>query len=175
MFFYMNKPHETGHLKTSFHFRKQNLLLHLKLILQNQTQKKSVFIALDASLVSLGAVKFQLIQLIEDNKVRDISYHSRVLNRQEQKHSTLDRELVGIVHALKDFEFLIIESPNPIQIFTNHKVKGNHTPGKNLSVADMISRSFTKAELQLNQLKHKQLPPQINFAISPYQNIPILE
>ena len=27
----------------------------------------------------------------------------------------------------------------------------------------MLSRSFTKAELQLNQLKHKQLPPQIDF------------
>ena len=29
----------------------------------------------------------------------------------------------------------------------------------------MLSRSFTKAELQLNQLKHKQSPPQINFAL----------
>ena len=29
----------------------------------------------------------------------------------------------------------------------------------------MLSRSFTKAELQLNQLKHKQLPPQIDFAL----------
>ena len=29
----------------------------------------------------------------------------------------------------------------------------------------MLSRSFTKAELQINQLKHKQLPPQIDFAI----------
>ena len=29
----------------------------------------------------------------------------------------------------------------------------------------MLSRSFTKEELQLNQLKHKQLPPQIEFAV----------
>ena len=29
----------------------------------------------------------------------------------------------------------------------------------------MLSRSFTETELQLNQLKHKQLPPQIEFAI----------
>ena len=29
----------------------------------------------------------------------------------------------------------------------------------------MLSRSSTKAELQLNQLKHKQLPPQIDFAL----------
>ena len=45
------------------------------------------------------------------------------------------------------------------------KLKIIHAPGKNLSVADMLSRSFTKAELQLNQLKHKQLSPQIDFAL----------
>ena len=45
------------------------------------------------------------------------------------------------------------------------KLKIIHTPGKNLSVADMLSRYFTKAELQLNQLKQKQLPPQVCFAL----------
>ena len=29
----------------------------------------------------------------------------------------------------------------------------------------MLSSSFTKAELRMNQLKHKQLPPQIDFAV----------
>ena len=122
-----------------------------------------------------------------------ISYNSRILNPQEQKLSTLDRELLGIVHALQIYEFPFIGSPHPIHIFTDHKPllhcftkKGNlsprfytaqmqltkfsklktiHTPGKNLSVTGMLSRYFTKAELQLNQLKHKQLPPQIDFAI----------
>ena len=47
--------------------------------------------------------------------------------------------------------------------FSNLKII--HTPGKNLSVADMLSRSLTKAEIQLNQLKYKQLPPQIDFAL----------
>ena len=41
-----------------------------------------------------------------------------------------------------------------------------HTPGKILSVANMLSSSFTRTELQIIQLKHKQLPPQIGFAIS---------
>ena len=50
-----------------------------------------------------------------------ISYNSRILNPQEQKLSTLDRELLGIVHALQDFEFLIIGSHHPIHIFTEHK------------------------------------------------------
>ena len=96
-----------------------------------------------------------------------ISYNSRILNPQEQKFSPLDRKLLGIVHALQIYEFLIIGSPHPIHIFTDHKSllhcftkKGNlsprfyraqmqltkfsklkiiHTPGKNLSVAHVKS------------------------------------
>ena len=52
-----------------------------------------------------------------------------------------------------------------MQLTKFSKLKIIHTPRKNLSVADMLSRSFTIAELQINQLKHKQLPPQIDFAI----------
>ena len=52
-----------------------------------------------------------------------------------------------------------------MQLTKISKLKIIHTPGKNLSVADMLSRSFTQTELQLNQLKHKQLSSQIDFAI----------
>ena len=34
------------------------------------------------------------------------------------------------------------------------------------------SRSFTKTELQLKQLKHKQLPPQIDFGILQNNSLP---
>ena len=165
----------------------ESLFQKLKMSLTSETEltipntKHPFFNTVDASLIGLGAVLFQLN---EQNKMKVISYNSRILNPQEQKLSTLDRELLGIVHALQFYEFLIIGSPHPIHIFTDHKLllhcftnKGNlsprfyraqmqltklsklkiiHTPGKNLSVADMLSRSFTKAELQLNQLKHKQ-------------------
>ena len=119
-----------------------------------------------------------------------ISYNSRILNPQKQKFSTLDQEFLGIVHALQIYEFLIIGSPHPIHISNDHKpllqcftkkgprfyraqmqlrkfskLKIFHTPGKNLPVADMLGRSFSKAELQLNQLQHKQLPPENDFAL----------
>ena len=125
--------------------------------------------------------------------MRVISYNSPILNTRDQKLSTLDRELLAIVYALQIYEFLIIGFPHPIYIFTDHKPllqcfaeKGNlsprfyraqikltkfsklkiiYTPGKNLTVADMLSRTFTKEQLQIHQLRHKQLPPQINFSI----------
>ena len=52
-----------------------------------------------------------------------------------------------------------------MQLTNFSKLKIIHTHGKILSVANMLSRSFTKAELQINQLKHKQLPPQVVVAI----------
>ena len=81
--------------------------------------KHPFFITVDASLIGLGAVLFQLN---EQNKMKVISYNSRILNPQAQKLSTLDRELLGIVHALQNYEFLIIGSPHPIHILliTNH-------------------------------------------------------
>ena len=129
----------------------------------------------------------------EENKMKVISYNSPTLNTQEQKISTLDGELLAIVYALQIYDFLIIGSPHPIYIFTDHKPllhcfakKGNlsprfyraqmqltkfsklkiiQTPGKHLPVADMLSRTFTKEQLPLHQLRHKQLPPQIDFSI----------
>ena len=135
--------------------------------------KHPFFITVDASLFGLGAVLFQMN---ETNKMKVISYNSRILNTQEQKLSALDRELLAIVYALQIYEFLIIGSPHPIYIFTDHNhkpllhcfaKKGNfsprfyraqkqltkfsklkiiHTPGKNLTLADMLSRIFTKEQ-----------------------------
>ena len=152
--------------------------------------KHPFFITVDASLVGLGAVLFQMN---EENKISNISYNSRILNTQEQNFTLLDREPLAVVYALQIYEVLIIGSPHPICIFTDHKPllhcfakKGNlsprsyraqmqltkfsklkiiHTPGKNLTVADMLSRTFTKEQLQLLQLRHKQLPSQIDFSI----------
>ena len=80
--------------------------------------KHPFFITVDASLVGLGAVQFQMN---EENKMKGISYNSRNLITQEKKLSTLDRELLAIVYLLHLYEFLIFGSPHPIYTFTDHK------------------------------------------------------
>ena len=52
-----------------------------------------------------------------------------------------------------------------MQLAIFSKLKIIHTPRKNLTVADMLSRSFTKEQLQTHQLRHKKRPPQIDFSI----------
>ena len=103
----------------------ERLFQKLKMSLTSGTEltipntKHPLFITVDASLIGLGAVLFQLN---EQNKMNVVSYNSRILNLQEQKLSTLDRELLGIVHALQIYDFPIIGSPHPIPIFTDHKL-----------------------------------------------------
>ena len=52
-----------------------------------------------------------------------------------------------------------------MQLTKLSKLKIIQTPEKNLSVADLLIRSFTKEELQINHLKHKHLSPQSGFSI----------
>ena len=102
----------------------ERLFQKLKMSLNSETEltipntKHPFFITVDASFIGLGAVLFQLN---EHNKMKVISYNSRILNSQEQKLSTLDRELLGIVHAFQIYEFPITGSPHPIHFFTDHK------------------------------------------------------
>ena len=52
-----------------------------------------------------------------------------------------------------------------MQLTKFSKLKTIHTPGKKLTVAHMLCRTFTKEQLRIHQLRHKQLPPQIDFSI----------
>ena len=120
----------TPELEKIFQNVKNAMTANTELTIPNTTHP--FFITVDASLVGLGAVLFQMN---EENKMKVISYNSRILNTQEQKLSTLDRELLAIVYALQIYEFLIIGSPHPIYLFTDHKPllhcfakKGNLSP-----------------------------------------------
>ena len=82
----------TPELEKVFQDVKNSMTADTELTIPNT--KHPFFITVDASLVGLGAVLFQMI---EENKMKVISYTSRILNTQEQKLSTLDRELLAIV------------------------------------------------------------------------------
>ena len=139
--------HENTHWKKTeeherlFQTLKTSLTSDTALTIPNT--KHPFFITVYASLIGLGAVLFQLN---EQNQMKVISYNSRILNPQEEKLSTRERELLGIVHALQIYDFFIIGSPHPIHIFTDHKPllhcftkKGNLSP------------RFYRAQMQLTK------------------------
>ena len=141
----------------------------------------------DSSNVGTGCI---LLQQFPEGK-RMVSFSSRVFDNAEQRMSTLDHELCGIVSALQIYEHYIIRSPFPIYLYSDHKPilylwgrKGqlSHqffryqviitkfhnpkiiwTPGSNLAFPDILSRNVTLSEANKLQLQHKEIPHDISF------------
>ena len=142
---------------------------------------------MDSSNVGTGSILVQ--EFPEGKKV--VSFNSRILDKTEQKLSTMHRELCGIVSALKTYEHYIIGSPHTIYVYCDHKPiiylwarKGNisarffhfhliisqfqnlkiiWTPGKNLAFPDILSRNVTITDMKKYQKKHKHIPKDIKF------------
>ena len=95
--FYMRTLLGNGQMNTKCFFKNLKCLTS-ETELTIPSTEHPFFITVDASLLGLGAV---LCKLNEQNKMKVISYNSRILNPQEQKLSTLDRELLGKVSLNK--------------------------------------------------------------------------
>ena len=137
--------------------------------------------------IGTGCIPFQ--QFPQGKRI--ISFNSRVFDKEEQKMSTLHREICGIVSARHTYEHYIIGSPFPIYLYCDHKpilylcgFKGqpshrffrHHviitkfqnlkiiwTPGSKLAFPNILSKNVTVEEYQMHQLRHKRIPRYIEF------------
>ena len=156
-------------------------------ILAVPNPKYPFHIHVDSSSIGTGSI---LVQEFQSEK-RIVSFNSRVFTKDEQKMSTLHRELCGIISTLQTYEHFISGSPHPIKIFCDHKPllylwarKGrlSHrffryqviitqftnlqiiwTPGKNLAFPDLLSRNVSLKDLNGHQLAHEEIPKDISF------------
>ena len=156
-------------------------------ILAVPNPKYPFHILVDSSSIGTGSI---LVQEFPSGK-RIVSFNSRVFTKDEEKMSTLHRELCGIISALQTYEHFIIGSPHPIKFFCDHKPllylwvrKGrlSHrffryqviitqftnlqiiwSPGKNLDFPDLLSRNVSLKDLNGQQLAHKEIPKDIRF------------
>lgn len=139
-------------------FNELKSLLVQSPILQYPDFTKKFIITTDASNVAVGAV------LSNEGNNLPIAYASRILNPAERRYSTVERELLAIVWAIKHFkpyvfgqEFLIHSDHKPLVYLFNisdasdrlmrwrilleeYDFKVIYTPGKNNVVADALSR-----------------------------------
>ena len=131
-----------------------------------------------------------LVQQISEG-TRIVSFNSRVIDKTEQKMSTLHRELCGIVSALQTYEHYTIGSPFHIDLYCDHKpilylwgrkgqlshrffkypviitkfhnLKIIWTPGSNLAFPDLLSRNVTLSDINKVQLQHTEVPKEISL------------
>ena len=140
--------------------------------------EKQTIVAADASSYGLGTV---LSQIPSDGTSRAVAYASRSLTSTEVKYAQIEKESLAITYACERFSDYLIGKP--FHIFTDHKplvsLLGSklldslpprvqrfrtrlmrftytisHVPGKNLTVADTLSRapvtSPTSEEMQFS-------------------------
>ena len=141
------------------------MLLTTAPILAMPDFKKPFIVHVDASDLGVGAVFMQ-----EDvHKLEHLIYYfSRKFNSALRNYSTSEKEALGLISALQQFEFYLTPAQYPIDVFTDHNqtiffnrakhrnqrllrwslmlqeytLNIHHIPGKCSVVADTLSRGL---------------------------------
>ena len=149
--------------------------------------KHPFHVHVDASSIGVGSI---LVQEFPEGK-RIVFFNSRIYTKEEQKMSTTERELCGVISALQTYEHYLIGSLHHVYVYTDHKPlmylwgrsgKLSHrffryqlvisqfqnmkiiwTKGKNLAFPDILSRNVRIKDLDKYQLKHKKISKDISF------------
>lgn len=88
----------------------------------------------DASKDAIGAALMQSTTDDAQSKhLAPVAYVSRVLSETERRWATHERELLGVVYALKQFRHYLLGSPHPTVVRTDHKSLRHFPNQKELS------------------------------------------
>lgn len=99
--------------QTSFNELK-NSLMHDP-VLATPDSKLPYFLQTDASEAALYAVLLQE----RDGVLHTVAYHSATFNKHQRSYSTIEKELLSIISAIKKFECYIYGQPQ-LQVYTDH-------------------------------------------------------
>ena len=86
--------------------------------LQQPDPAKPFTLQVDASAFATGAI---LTQNDDRGKDEAVGYHSQTFSAAERNYDIHDRELLALVRGLSNWRHLLIGSPHPITVYTDHK------------------------------------------------------
>ena len=86
--------------------------------LQQPDPTKPFFLQVDVSAFATGAI---LTQKDDRGKHVAVGFHSKTFNDAEQNYNIHDRELLAVYHGLTHNCHLLLGSPHPVTVLTDHK------------------------------------------------------
>ncbi|XP_063592461.1 RAD50-interacting protein 1-like [Penaeus indicus] len=98
-------------------FERLKLLLSSDPVLAAPDFQRPFILQTDASDIATGAV---LLQDDDEGVLHPVAYHSTKLAKHQLAYSTIEKELLGIITAIKKFECYLYGGAHPVQIFTDH-------------------------------------------------------
>ena len=87
-------------------------------ILVHWTPGDKLIVEMDTSDYTLGAI---LSTFLDDGEVHPVAFHSCSFSPTEQNYDTHDKELLAIFAAFQQWHHYLKGSPDPIEVFTDHK------------------------------------------------------
>ena len=97
-------------------FEKLKCIISSRPVLKAPDYEKPFKLMVDASDIGVGAVLLQS----HDNVDYPVSYFSRKLNDTQVKYSTIEKETLALVLALKHFEIYATAGSEPLKVLTDH-------------------------------------------------------
>ena len=95
----------------------------------NYNPKLPLYLATDASDVAIGEMIYQ----VNDKKqVLPLGFFSKSLNKVEENHSAVDKELLALEGAVRHFHYLLEE--NQCTVYVDHKPLVNMMATKNCNL-----------------------------------------
>ena len=91
-------------------------LLRKKIMLWHVDPSKPFYLFVDASDKASGSVLMQY----KGRDLRPIAFHSQVFNAAQRRYCASERELLGVMHALKKYRTILFKGAD-VHVFTDHK------------------------------------------------------
>ncbi len=79
---------------------------------------KQFILEVNASAFTMGAILYQEHE--GTKRKRPVGYHSQTFNPAERNNDIYHREFLAIIHSLENWRHLLVRSPHPVIVLTDH-------------------------------------------------------
>ena len=102
-------------------WRKAKEIIADEIVLWHIDPNKEFYIFVDSSDTASGSVILQY----KGTDLRPVAFHSKVFTRAERNYNASEREMLGVLHALQKYRYILMGKGPRIYVYTDHRALVN--------------------------------------------------